>query len=88
MTDYFYLFKYLKAENININEDTFIEQIYSHPNYPSLLSISDTLNFLLIENVVFEANPDCLDSLPNNFILLMDDKKSNEDYHFIEKKEK
>ena len=86
MTDYFYLFKYLKAENININESTFIEQISSHPNYPSLLSISDTLNFLLIENVVFEANPDCLDSLPNNFILLMDDKKSNEDYHFIEKK--
>ena len=27
------------ALQVNINEDTFIEQISSHPNYPSLLSI-------------------------------------------------
>ena len=46
MTDnYNYLFQYLEKENITIDKSEFSFQIESQPDYPSLLSITDTLSF-------------------------------------------
>ena len=36
--------------SLGIDESEFNFQFQSHPNYPSALALSDTLNFLCIEN--------------------------------------
>ena len=50
------IFQYLEKENINISRKEFEFQVQSHPDYPSLLSFSDTLNFFNIENGVFKIS--------------------------------
>ena len=42
---FYYLFQYLEKDKIFIDQTEFEFQIQSHPNYPSLLAISDTLSF-------------------------------------------
>lgn len=39
------LFQYLEKEEITFDKNEFLFQIQSHPDFPSLLSISDTLSF-------------------------------------------
>lgn len=41
--NYNYLSQYLEKEDIFIGKNEFLFQIQSHPNYPSLLSVADTL---------------------------------------------
>ena len=81
--DISYLFKYLKSKAINLDKSEFLFQIHSHPNYPSLLSISDTLNFFKINNLVFQLEIDKISSLPNDFIALLDEPTKNKSqlYH-------
>ena len=45
-----FLFKYLEREQISFDIAEFYFQIQSHPEYPSLLSIVDTLNFFILKN--------------------------------------
>lgn len=42
-----FLFQYLSRINIKINRNEFAFQVQSHPDFPSLLSIIDTLSFFL-----------------------------------------
>ncbi|PIF30110.1 hypothetical protein CLU81_0512 [Flavobacterium sp. 9] len=37
-----FLCQYLKKESVNIDQDEFVFQTQSHPDYPLLLAISDT----------------------------------------------
>ena len=50
MKEYGYLFNYLETENIKIDQEEFTFQVQSHPEYPSLLAISDTLSFFKIKS--------------------------------------
>jgi len=71
-----YLQKYLKLNNVSddiIKE--FKVQIQSHPNYPSLLAISDTLSFLDIDNGAFPISFGEIHELPQNFIALLKDEE-------------
>ena len=54
------LLKYL-----NLDIDEFLFQFQSHPNYPSALAISDTLNFLGIENSAYELDKEYWSEIPN-----------------------
>jgi uncharacterized membrane protein len=83
-----FIFYYLKKENININQNEFNFQIQSHPDYPSLLSISDTLSFFKINNIAtrIENEKGIIDTLPDNLISLIDDKESGHVLAFVEKK--
>lgn len=75
MTDNFnYLFKYLQKKNITIDKPEFQFQIQSHPSYPSLLSIADTLSFFNIDNIATRIAKEQLDDLPNIFIALLYEK--------------
>lgn len=62
------LFTYLKQHNIAIDENEFDFQFKSHPDYPSLLAISDTLNFFNIPNGAFKISFDAINNLPNRFL--------------------
>ena len=79
------VFKYLKKEGIRINETEFEYQYKSHPNYPSLLAITDTLEFFNISNGALKVGVEDIDLLPDFFIASL--KEDDETFFsFIEKK--
>lgn len=80
-----FLFKYLNEEQIKIDKEEFDFQFNSHPDYPTLLAVSDTLHFLNIKNVAIKTEASDIDFLPIRFIASL---KNNDNYYlsFVEKK--
>jgi uncharacterized membrane protein len=60
--------KLLKFSKINTDPAIIISELEKHPNYPSLLAISDVLTALNIENSAFEASYEDLIDVPCPFI--------------------
>ncbi len=82
------IFQYLKNEQLHIDKSEFNFQFESHPDYPTLLAISDTLNFFKIKNGVFIVGETEIDLLPSNFVgLLKNENKTNSFLSYITKKE-
>ncbi|HXJ99700.1 MAG TPA: vitamin K epoxide reductase family protein, partial [Gelidibacter sp.] len=80
------LFQYLDVENIPMDKEEFEFQFNSHPDYPSLLALSDTLKFFNVNNGAFKIEKSEIDLLPNSFIARL--KNGHTDYlSFVEKKE-
>jgi uncharacterized membrane protein len=59
--------KFLKSLNIPIETDLILAELEKHPDYPSLLSISDVLSNFSVKNEAFRIEPDELDSIPCPF---------------------
>ncbi|MDR2206578.1 MAG: vitamin K epoxide reductase family protein [Flavobacteriaceae bacterium] len=74
--------KYLKKNDIHIDIDELQYQLMSHPEFPSLLSYSDTLHFLNVDNSVYKIENEQIKFLPTEFIFY------NDGNFTIEKKEK
>lgn len=87
--NYTFLFNYLKKEKIFLDRQEFLFQLESHPDYPSLLAISDTLNFLNIQNAAIPLDASKIDLLPDRFIALLQDANSQFDstssLYYVEK---
>ncbi len=81
-----FLFQYLEKEDINIDKTEFEYQIQSHPDYPSLLSIADTLSFFNIDNGALRVDVSEIDLLPSRFIALLSEENNNPQLTFIENK--
>lgn len=62
------LFQYLKSEHINLSKEEFSFQFESHPDFPSLLAISDTLNFFNITNAAIKVDFSEVEQLPDKFV--------------------
>jgi len=62
------LIELLKKMKINIRTDIVIAELEKHPDYPSLLSISDVLSNFHIENNAFRLQADELPIVPTPFI--------------------
>lgn len=60
--------KYLKDINHNRIIEKYNDLYESHPNYPSLLSVSDSLSFLNIENISANVPFQHFDKLPDRFL--------------------
>ncbi|MGN6196015.1 MAG: vitamin K epoxide reductase family protein [Ginsengibacter sp.] len=77
----------LRRLNVKVTNETVSEAVLNHPDYPSILSISDTLAKLHIENAAITIDGDRLDevSLPfiafvrtaGSFVLVTDIKNSS-----------
>ena len=67
------------ASKINDFEDA----LNSHPNYPSLLAITDSLTFIGIENIAAKVPFQHIEQLPNVFIIELD--AENKTLNFLEK---
>lgn len=61
------LINYLK-----LDKQEFMFQFNSHPNYPSALAFSDTLNFMGVRNDAYELDKEYWDELPEEFIAIID----------------
>jgi len=81
-----YLFQYLDKENINIDKEEFLFQNQSHPDYPSLLSIADTLSFFNIDNGVIRVEVSDVNLLPDHFVAFLNEERSKPQLYFIERK--
>jgi hypothetical protein len=60
--------KYLEITNFSNSKKEFETLFLSHPNYPSIHAISDSLNFLFVENAVLKFSKTQLRELPSVFI--------------------
>jgi uncharacterized membrane protein/thiol-disulfide isomerase/thioredoxin len=60
--------KLLKGLSINIEPDIVITELEKHPDYPSLLAISDILNTFHIENAAYRVEMKNLPAIPCPFI--------------------
>lgn len=71
----------------NIKENNFTDHYLSHPNYPSLFSITDTLTLLNIDNVAVNVPKDQFDQLPKSFLTYITNNEKNTDLVLVQKKE-
>ena len=55
---------------LDISKNEFNFQFQSHPNYPSALAFSDTLNFLGVKNDAYELEKEYWGELPSEFIVI------------------
>ncbi|ALR31581.1 ABC transporter permease [Chryseobacterium sp. IHB B 17019] len=82
------LINYLK-----LDKQEFLFQFNSHPNYPSALAFSDTLNFMGVRNDAYELDKEYWDELPEEFIAIVDNtfslvKKTGNNYSIYSDKAK
>lgn len=77
------LVKYLKTKNFHSQINAFQYAFYSHPNYPSLLAVTDSLEQQKIENVAARVPFIHTNQLPNRFITQL--KRDNVDYYLVTK---
>ncbi len=82
-----FIYNYLKSIDIQIDKQEFEMQVFSHPDFPSILAFSDTLKFFGIENDVFNVSKSQTCELQNNFIAVLnnDSKKSTPFFAFVQK---
>ena len=85
MKEYGYLFNYLETENIKIDKEEFTFQVQSHPDYPSLLAISDTLSFFKINNYAASLSKDEISKLPEYFVAYLNVELSEPTMFFVKK---
>ena len=58
----------LKALSVDVNSEVIIDELEKHPDYPSLLSISDVLQSIGINNAAFRIEATELTAVPCPFI--------------------
>jgi protein-disulfide isomerase/uncharacterized membrane protein len=62
------LYNWLREMKIPASKTYIRQQLLSHPDYPSLLSITDTLDYLGIENAAVQIEKDRLKEVPTPFL--------------------
>ena len=69
--------------------DIFISKLNKNSDSPSILSISDTLNYFQIIHHVLKINKNQITDLPNNFIALIKESRFSDEstLHFFYKEE-
>lgn len=60
---------YLQHLNISVSNTYFRKSVASHPEYPSILSLSDTLERLEIKHAVAKVQEEDLENIPFPFVL-------------------
>lgn len=77
--------KYLELNRHGNLTEEFKDIYLSHPNYPSLFSVTDSLDILRIENMAANVPKNQLENLPEHFIAAIQDK-DGEIFVFVNKK--
>ncbi len=53
-------------------------QLVSHPDYPSVKAITDTIDYFKIENIAVNVPKENLEQLPDSFLALLNEKEKNQ----------
>lgn len=78
MNNFSYLKKYLRKNHYYDLEDEILVQLESHPNFPSLYAVIDTLTYLEIENLAVKVEKEEFENLPENFISVVNSDTGKE----------
>lgn len=62
------VYDWIKSLGVKISPSYFKETLRSHPDYPSLLAVKETLTGLGIENIAMVVDKDKLDEVPTPFL--------------------
>ncbi len=65
------LLNYMRRENLQVNKEDFRMQLFSNPSFPSVKSMTDTLDYFNIPNVAVSVDKSLLHKLPSFFIAVM-----------------
>lgn len=65
---------YLKRENYSINKDDLTLQLLSNQSFPSVKSITDTLDYFSVKNIAVSIPKSALAELPPNFVAVMKER--------------
>ena len=76
----------LRELNVPVTTATLTRELEEHPNYNSLLSISDVLNRFGVDNLAARFDGDKLSALPTPFIVQLKGMKNGRDYFSIVRK--
>lgn len=63
---------------LDVNRELLNLQFLSHPEYPSLKSITDTLDYFGIDNLAATVPKEALDQMPNTFLALVNGERGEE----------
>lgn len=74
--------KHIQLSNYKVEKKAIALHLLTHPEYPSVKSISDTYDYFGIENIVANVPFEVLNQLPDNFIGLI-----NGELHLVKKKQ-
>jgi hypothetical protein len=66
--------KYLEINHFSSQKKVFEDLFQSHPNYPSVFAITDTLDLLAIENVAINVLKEQLIELPDSFLAIFNQR--------------
>lgn len=82
-----FFYNYLNKINVEIDIQEFEMQVFSHPDFPSILAFSDTIKFLGVENEVFKVSKNEIIELEKYFIAVLrnDNEKSSSFFTFVER---
>lgn len=67
----------LKLNGYRLSNNEFELQLYSHPEFPSLKAVTDTLDFFKIDNIALKVNFEALSKLPNAFLAVLNNGNLN-----------
>ncbi|WP_340202193.1 vitamin K epoxide reductase family protein [Ascidiimonas sp. W6] len=81
-----FMIQYLKKEKITIDFEEYKFQTETHPDYPSLLSFSESLSFFNIDNIATRVPKDQFKNIPDRFIALLEPKEKAPFLSFVEQK--
>ncbi len=66
---------FLKLQKVKVTDSTVNETLQNHPDWPSLLSISDALKSWNVPNAAGKAAPGDIDQLPNLFMAFTNNRE-------------
>ncbi|WP_396144013.1 vitamin K epoxide reductase family protein [Flavobacterium sp.] len=79
--------KYIQLSNYKVEKNAVDLHLLTHPDYPSVKSISDTYDYFGIENIVANVPFEAISQLPENFISLINGKlhlvKKDKNYVYL-----
>ena len=67
---------YLRRANYNVNGNDFQLQLVSNPSFPSIKSITDTLDYFGVENIAANVPKNALEQLPRIFLAVINETAS------------
>lgn len=78
--------KFLIKNNVSFDREQFSFELRSHPDFPQLISIIDTLDYFNIDHELYEASIDEIDNSVTSFITLLDSDQRSTEINVVEKK--
>ena len=83
--------KYLEKTHYSNKKTDFKELFLSHPNYPSIFAITDSLNMLSVENIAVKVSKEQLIELPDDFLAIYNQDvvlvfKTSDSIHIVTEK--